>query len=721
MHRGFVAVLLAGTAFLVSAQSGWAQPVDEDEIVLDDPGASDTADDAAASDGTTKLKRIVVGADGTAGAIADKPAAVSVTDAEAINERFAGDLNQVMRSTPGTFTREGAEQPGVVVNVRGMQGMGRINTMIDGVPQTFRNLSGHGGSFDNMVYIDPNLLAGVDVSRGAVSGSEGLGTLSGAANFRTLEIDDVLLPGTSYGALQTIKLGTNGYDFSRLTAAGWKNPIGDEGQISIVGAISGSNFSNFKNGDGIWYPYDASQDPRSGLFKLGIAPDSDHSLTLGGVFYDNAFAVESAGYDWFIKNQTYTAKYRYTPGNDLIDLSVNAYLNRTDIAMVGQSDGVFNGRDGTNTGLGFDINNVSLVDLSAETELKLTYGAAINSDDYMGNDQRGANPDGRLIKSGAFAEGTLTHGMFGLTTGLRYDAWNLSGITEWIEPGTGDCPAGGSMCAGESLERSGGKWSPKIGATFTPAEWVQLYSSYSYSMRPPTASEMFYPGGHNFTGTGDPIYNNPNLVPERMQGLDLGVNFKGEDLLTSGDKGFVKLGYFRNRISNFISYATDLSDGETRWVNLPGVTVMQGVEIEGSYDAGFAFGRVSFTVADTDQPLGAGAGFGNDVGTLPDDFATLEGGMRFFEQKLTLGGRIRYTGTSMQAYLNEDLTIERGAYTLFDLYGSYDITKNFKLFFTVENISNKSYWSANAGTSDIFSGVTNGRGRTIMLGATARF
>ena len=722
IERGFGASLLAGVALVALAGVNHAVAQAEDEIVLiDDDQAIETpgADPESSSDKTTRLKRIVV--DGNAGPVDStaKSGPTTTIDASAISERF-GDVDNVIRSTPGAFTREQAEQPGVIVNIRGIQGMGRVNTMIDGVPQTFRNLSGHGGTSDNMTYVDPNLLAGVDVSRGAVSGSEGLGTLSGAANFRTLEIGDILLPGKSYGVLQTIKAGTNGYDFSSLTAAGWKHPLSNEGQISLVGAISGTNESNFRNGDGIWYPYDASQQPRSGLFKMELSPDSDHWLQLGAVYYRNAFSVESSGYDWEIANQTYTAKYRYQPGSDLVDLKVNAYLNITDVSMIAAAGGVFGGREGRATGLGFDLSNTSLFDLSDQTELSLTYGAAINSDDYEGNEARGANPDGKLIKSGVFADADLTHGMFGLNAGLRYDAWDISGVTHYLEPGTDGCPAGGGFCEGGTLDRSGGNWNPKVGATITPTDWMQLYARYAFSMRPPTASEMFYPGGHNFTGTGDPINNNPNLVPERMRGLDIGMNFKGEDLLTSGDRGFLKIGYFRNRISNFITYATD-TDGETRWINLPGTTRMHGIEIEGSYDAGFLFGKVNLTVADTRQPFGEGAGFGHDIGQLPDDFATIEAGMRFFEQKLTLGGRIRYTGSSIQAYVTEASSIKRPDYTLVDLYGSYDVNKNLKLFFSVDNLFDKSFWTANGGTGDILSGITNGRGRTVMVGATARF
>jgi hemoglobin/transferrin/lactoferrin receptor protein len=725
-------MLMAGAALSVVLphQGAWAQSDEPDVMTLDDDssnsdaGAKDSDDQGVDANGATRLKRLVIGGDTHADDITNTPAAVSTISAETFQERFAGDTNAAIRSSPGVYTRQGTEVPGIIVNVRGMQGMGRVNTMIDGVPQTFRNLSGHGGTFDNMAFVDPNMLVGIDINRGAVAGNDGLGTLSGSANLRTYGIDDVLLPGKDYGGLQTIKLGTNGQSFSRTTVAGWKHPLDNEGSISIMGALSGSNFGNFKNGDGIEYPFDASSSPRSGLFKLDYAPDSDHSLQLGGIWFDNAFSVQSAGYDWQIKNKTYTAKYAYQPGDNIFDLKVNAYANITDINMNPSHDsttGIFAGRDGTDTGLGLDVSNTSTWDISDASNIKFNYGAAINSDDYRGNDARGANPDGQLIKSGAFMDATLTQGIFGLTTGIRYDAWNLSGVTEYFEPGTDGCPKGhDGLCNGPELTRDGGQWSPKFGVTVTPKDWLQFYANYAYSMRPPTAAEMFYPGGHNFDGTGDPINNNPNLVPEQQKGLDIGVNLRADDIFRPGDKAYAKIGYFRNRISNFITYAFD-ETGEAKWVNLPGTTTMQGVEFEGGYDMGRAYANLSVTIADTKQPIGEGAGFGNDVGTLPNDFATLDVGTRFFEQKLTLGGRVRYTGDSIQVFFDKKDTMQRPAYTLVDLYGSWKINDNFNAFFSVENLLNKSYWNANTGTSDIFTGITNGRGRTIIFGATARF
>ena len=736
LHVAFAAMLMSGTT-LAMVLSGPAV-AQEDTIVLDDDAgvdstapsenatdtASEPASDTTAADdavptqpGETRLKRIIIGSDSaTPSDIVNKPAAVSVIDTETVRERMSGSIDDAIRMTPGAYTRQAIEQQGITVNIRGMQGMGRVNQMIDGVPQTFRNLSGHSGTFDNMVYVETGLLAGVDITRGAAPGADGMGTLSGAANFRTLGIDDVLLPNKTYGLVNTLQVGTNGYDFSRSTAAGWKTNIGIDGSFSVVGALSGTNKSNFKNGDGEWYPFDASADPSGGLLKVNYAPDSEQTLELGGVFFNNAFRVESAGYDWQINNQTYTVKYAYQPGDNLVDLKINAYVNITEVKMAtyaGSDSSVFDGRDGTNTGLGLDVSNTSVAELNDSMSLKFFYGAGINSDEYVGNDNRGANANGQLIKSGAFNDTTLTWGILGLTAGMRYDYWNIQGKSCEV-------PADDNSCDPHPLTRDGGDWNPKLGVTVDPTPWMQLYATYAHTMRPPSVSEMFFPGGHNFDGTLAPIENNPNLQPERQQSIDVGINLRGDGLITPDDLAFLKVGYFKNRIQNYITYATDPRTDRTLWVNLPGTTNMEGVEVEGGYDAGVVYGRLSLTVADTKQPLAEFAGVGNDVGQLPDDYATLDGGMRFFEQRLTLGGRVRYTGDSLQANVNEENSVKRPSYTLVDFYGSFKIIDNAKVFFTLDNAFDKPYFVAGSGSASL-QDASNGVGRRFIVGLTTRF
>ncbi|MFM9847329.1 MAG: TonB-dependent receptor plug domain-containing protein, partial [Hyphomicrobiaceae bacterium] len=128
------------------------------------------------------------------------PAGVSVVSRSDIQTFGSTNMDDVLRSIPGTWTRESPNNPGVAVNIRGFEGSGRVNMMIDGVRQNFR-FTGH--EAQGFVYVDPNLLAGVDIARGAVSTAGGAGALAGSANFRTLDVGDIIKYGQNAGVLTT--------------------------------------------------------------------------------------------------------------------------------------------------------------------------------------------------------------------------------------------------------------------------------------------------------------------------------------------------------------------------------------------------------------------------------------------------------------------------------------------------------------------------------------
>ena len=191
------------------------------------------------------------------------PAGVSVVGRSEIETFGSTNMDDVLRSIPGTWTRESPNNPGVAVNIRGFEGSGRVNMMIDGVRQNFR-FTGH--EAQGFVYVDPNLLAGVDIERGAVSTAGGAGALAGSANFRTLDVGDIIKYGQNAGVLTTATWGSNNVGWSEMFAAGARS-----GSVGIAGAISKRDSDNYENGSGITVPF-TDQDLISGLFKLEFTP-----------------------------------------------------------------------------------------------------------------------------------------------------------------------------------------------------------------------------------------------------------------------------------------------------------------------------------------------------------------------------------------------------------------------------------------------------------------
>ena len=94
--------------------------------------------------------------------------------------------------------------------------------------------------------------------------------------------------------------------------------------------------------------------------------------------------------------------------------------------------------------------------------------------------------------------------------------------------------------------------------------------------------------------------------------------------------------------------------------------------------------------------------------------------VRTIADSLGAPGCLPFSFRVNQAYVDEANSVKRPSYTLVDFYGSFKVTDNAKIFFTVDNAFDKAYFVAGSGTTSV-TDITNGRGRTIMIGATTQF
>jgi hemoglobin/transferrin/lactoferrin receptor protein len=662
------------------------------------------------------------------------PAGVSVVGSSEIGTFGQAKLDDVIRTMPGTFTRDSTNNAGVAVNIRGFEGSGRVNTMIDGVRQNFR-FTGH--EAQGFTYVDPLLLAGIEIQRGAVSTAGGAGALAGTANFRTLGVEDILKPGQTQGVLAIGSWGSNGLGWSGMTAGAVTN-----GSVGIAGAISGHNENNYKNGDGVTVPY-TFQEPTSGLVKADFKLNEEQSIKFGGVFYDNDFLANS--YFQHLKSNTFTAKYAYNPlDNDLINFSLNGYRNEvtmqygTDFApTVGNPPrGSAEGRNIDDEGWGFDVSNMSRFNIGA-LQVKSVYGYEYFSDDVLVINSlttpgRGVNPSGTSSISGLFSETTLSYGVFDLIGGLRYDSFAIegSGSVTAANPLFPTLPAGPY-----TVDRDEGRIDPKLTLAAHATDWLQPYITYSESMRAPTVSETLTGGQHPSTGgISQMFFPNPFLRSEIQKGWEFGTNILADGVLTRDDSFRLKADYFTQKVDNYVTSCFTAMGGNY-FCNVDGKSDVSGVEVQGMYDARFAFAGPSYTYTDIGLPTQIG-GFGAS-NYLPDTVVTLTGGVRLLNERLTLGARgyivsESYNGADqVQALLPPGTPASfnpngnpndpyNKAYELLDLFANYKLDSGVDLGATVSNVFDRAYTPALSTSGTDFTGYT-GRGRTFLLTTRAQF
>lgn len=182
------------------------------------------------------------------------------TDARAVSTRqdvfkSGENLDTIVRSIPGAFTQQDKSSGIVSLNIRGDSGFGRVNTMVDGITQTFYSTSTDagraGGSSQFGASVDSNFIAGLDVVKGSFSGSAGINSLAGSANLRTLGVDDVVQGNNTYGLLLKGLTGTNSTKGNAMAAIGARKWLESGASVGVLyGHSRRSVAQNYRVGGG---------------------------------------------------------------------------------------------------------------------------------------------------------------------------------------------------------------------------------------------------------------------------------------------------------------------------------------------------------------------------------------------------------------------------------------------------------------------------------------
>lgn len=170
---------------------------------LEEVGASDSpySGPALAQDETI----LVQGEKGVKGPYRE-PGAKAYISGEDIDHYRGSNAADIFRGTAGVMSADGRNSGnGIDVNIRGMQGMGRVAVTIDGAMNNTTIHQGYQG-ISNRSFIDPDLIAGVDIQKGSDPSSRGI---AGSVAMRTVETRDIVKPGKNWGLRLKLEAGTN--------------------------------------------------------------------------------------------------------------------------------------------------------------------------------------------------------------------------------------------------------------------------------------------------------------------------------------------------------------------------------------------------------------------------------------------------------------------------------------------------------------------------------
>lgn len=675
-------------------------------------GKAETRRDGSDSARAIALPRMRIRGD----ALPAVPQAGSVLSRKDILRVSPTEPYMILTGLPGVYFQNDGS-PSLAISIRGMQDFGRVNVMIDGARQNFQT-SGHGAN--GSVFVDPALLSGLEVERGTVATGDGAGAIAGVVNLHTLGVDDMVEQGKRYGVTARALGGSNNYDGSGMIGAGahlrrW---------LSVAAAFSMRSSGDYADGEGNRIP-NTYQRLQSGLFKIGIVPGADQSLTLGTVIYHNAFGQGTANVPTSntIGNNQGSVEYRYTPrGSALLSLHVKGYvvsegMSNFTPSFRAQTVAAANLTHYGLTTLGFEADNASRFSVGP-VRARLDYGGEYYHDAVATRDQTGydgATPSGTRAIGSAFSQLALNWRIVQLTGALRYDTYRLTG--------SGVNEAGGFTSAGAgafAARNSADAVNPKVTLAVSPVRGLQLYGSYGLGFRPPSTTETLMAGSHPGLGFLKFIPN-PALAPERTFGWEAGARLRYRDVLRDSDRITFDGDYFDTRIKNYIaqtmvvgrpSPGSFIPNYGYFYQNTSGNSFTHGFEGKLGYESSLVFGSLSYTNTTTELGAPDYRGYGAFLTTPPRSVLASTLGIHLLENRLTLGARVRAaTRTLGQPSRLGGAYPRQSGYVVFDMFGAYQLSRQLRLFVNADNITDRRYFVSQ------ISSIPN-QGLTVMGGLT---
>lgn len=688
------------------------------------------------------------------------PAAVSHIESNELGR----DLNEVLRSSPSLFTQHDIGQGGIAVNLRGLEGMGRVNTSIDGVSQTFYQTNPAHGWNGSTVYVNEDFLAGADVERGHAKGMQGGNALGGSVNFRTLSPSDLVEKGSTFGGRLTLRRGNNGYGNNGMAAVAYQSELAGGGSFGSLLAFGGKVRGGYRNGAGEVIagsglndrdaPMESGVHARSFMGKLEYAPNRHHSFKFNYIgnrsrSFNNHTPIN-------ITTNSGVFQYRFQPLSDKIDLRANiAYTNAQQYFVREKQDSGYQGRHTKNPTWQLDVSNQSHFELG-NSDLNINYGMKLSRIRYGVDEGALNNPEpsnvlakGHQDLGNLFVDARYQVGKWTLSGGVRYERYAYGGYLPKTEDnGAIVFPAGGNI----NFVHRAQHFNPHFGLAYQATDWLQLYANYAHTARAPLVQEFMYVNNlHN-----NPYSVNPHLKSETSRNTDIGFNIFKQGILHHQDTARLKVNYFRNNIANYIYqhqfYVCDnytkcsLDDYINGNMNIPAVginmnmadkTRIQGWEIEGGYDFGRAYINLAYSRSKSKLPIDWLADTTSTIRTQPSYQLVLDVGTRWLNERLELGARLTRMGDdTVPAGVDTDLNLPtttkiKGGQNIYDLYAKYAINKKAKLFFNIENLTNTVYnyplssggtlGTGNTGDPAGWANKGTGRGRTVSAGITLQF
>lgn len=623
------------------------------------------AQDADVDAAITEIEEISITATRGPSDVFTFPGSVSVISRDEIESRITASVAEIFAQTPGVQFTGGPRRTGEIPALRGVSGEG-VLVLFDGVRQNF--LSGHDGRF----FIEPDLLRAAEVVRGPGSALYGSSAVGGVIAFETVNASDLLEEGSQFGF--RVKSGFQGVN-DEWMVGGTVFGTTEDGKTGGLASFT------FRESDDINVARGANlqgdDEIGSGMIKINSQITDDLRIDASWLRFKNDALEPNNGQgistgdlvNKDIESETWRARVNYNPENSLIDLGLIGYINNSSVDEAELDTRRFITREVETKG--FVLDNRSTVSLGGKSSVVFTYGAEYYEDEQVGTDNttadgtRGGVPNATSETFGAFVQADIgietAAGMFRIIPAIRYDDFENASSQE------------------AALNNSNDAWSPKVGVSYAPNDWLLLFGNYSEAFRAPSFNEVFADNLHFSIPLG-PFVQAPNffipnldLQPERAQAYEFGIGMTFENIAYDGDRLVIKGSYFENDVENLIDLDVNIefspacfgapfgvcTSGTSQNVNTARAT-LDGFEIEGQYSSDYLFLSAAWSSID-----GRDEDTNEYVGILTPNRLQFVGEVKMPENDFRIGMRAEIASRFDKV---NDPSEERPSYETIDTY-----------------------------------------------------
>ena len=457
------------------------------------------------------------------------PIAITIVGRDQIERRVAQTVADLLHGEPGTYVQSTGAGQGVVI-IRGLKGS-EVLHLVDGFRLNnafFRNAPNQ-----YIALVDPLNIEQIEAVRGPMSTLYGSDAMGGVVQFLT---PDPRFNGDRWEAHADLRTRYSSADESSHSRAGFST--GHEG-LAISGGVSYQDVNNLRVGGGETLPFTAYRQ-QSGDLKVYFKPASGHELTWSAQYsqqpstqrYDALVAgfgqTEPDNAEFFYRPQErrFTQlHYRYSNANTFADqidvrLGYQKYVDNRTARDFGSSNHEYEENSSTLRGV------TALASKQINDQHFIGYGVEYYADTVDSFRQRTNINSGAIsARPSRFPDGSTMDSIAAFIT----DDWKLSDrldVVGGIRYSRFDIELPPVINAtGVMLDPD--KFTTQVGFAYTLDDGLRLVGNIGQGFRAPNIFDL---GTFGDRPGGRFNIPNPDLSPERVTSLDIGLKYASDTL-----------------------------------------------------------------------------------------------------------------------------------------------------------------------------------------------